>query len=139
MSDDEERMTGAEFLGEGVSYSALSGHRPKLAADFVRAVESVMERFELHGESGMTDPPFVNWSFHHVGRDRWVARMTMYRKTEPLYMEWNKHMNMWSDTRVHSSVQLLGQEPTRPLRVRPRATDPQESSIERETDSAEGN
>lgn len=126
MSEDDGVMTGADFLGVGIGFVALNESKPRLALDFKRAAEAVMDRLHLCEESGMTEP-FTNWSFHRVAVSRWVARLVMYKRTEPLYIEWNSHLAQWDDRRAYNSVAFIAQEPTRPLRVRPRGTIPQDS------------
>lgn len=119
-------MTGAGFLGAGVPFGILGAECDgRMAADFPRAAEAVAERLEFLGESGVTDRPFPDWTFHRVSEARWIARLETHRKGEALYLEWNPHRGAWDDERVQSNVDCLAEDPTKPaLRVRPRATQP---------------
>lgn len=113
-----------EDIGSGIGYPMLSVECPAAAADFIRTAAAVTERLEFDGETGVTDSPFRDWTFHYVGADRWVARLAAYR--DPLYLEWNGHIGRWDDERVHDSMEFIRQEETHPLRIRARGTIPRE-------------
>ena len=120
-------MTGAQFLGVGISFVRLGEEETaELAADFPRAAESVAERFDFGGDASVGGPSYADWTFHYLDGRRWVARLAPYRDSEALYLEWNPHASKWDDTRAHDCIELLVDDPTKPLRTRPRATGPQE-------------
>lgn len=78
-----------ERLDRGVRYQDLScGPQAAMAAQFPEAAACVAMQMELDGESGASEFPYRDWSFHRLPDGRWAARLRLHKETESVCILW---------------------------------------------------